>query len=482
MRVAFVLTILLAAGCLGATTPKPDEPGAAALYKPDCTLGAPDGNWTETCVVKASPNPSPSKAEIDLVVNPKDPQNVVTAAKDLDRKASNCVWAVPEVSKDGGKTWTSVYIGGERNARKPGDPLYGWECITDPILAFNKDGVLFYSLQVYNYMTGGAGAAPLEGAPVSNAGSEILLARSKDGGLTWDKIVTEHVGDGTAIFHDYMRMAANPKTGTVYTIWNQLSVAVSQPVLVASADGGETVRPPVYFPQTDSPSGLGESAIFADNDGTVYVLFGGLNSGGDVYVATSTDDAQTFTAPTKVFSTKPIDSPLPNSTFRVGTSVEGAIDRSSGGHKGCLYAAWADGGKGHGDAEILAARSCDKGKTWTKPVRVNQDATASDQFMPRVAVDDAGAVHVAYITRAYDPGNKLLDAESAVSTDGGATWVATRLTTRSWDGDKGVHQDGFPFYGDYIGIDSAKGVTYVAFPDCATGVCEIGVAKIARAG
>ena len=43
------------------------------VYAPDCTLGLPDGNWTESCVVKASPNPSPSKAEIDLAVNPLDP-------------------------------------------------------------------------------------------------------------------------------------------------------------------------------------------------------------------------------------------------------------------------------------------------------------------------------------------------------------------------------------------------------------------------
>jgi hypothetical protein len=89
-------------------------------------------------------------------------------------------------------------------------------------------------------------------------------------------------------------------------------------------------------------------------------------------------------------------------------------------------------------------------------------------------------VHVVYMTRAYDPANKLIDAEEAWSADGGVTWHAERLTKTSWDGDKGVHQDGFPFYGDYIGIDSAGGKTYAAFPVCETGVCEIGVAKITR--
>lgn len=481
MRAATLgLVVLLLAGCLQAPGSSDSGGPAKPAYAADCALGAPNATWPERCVVLASPNPSPSKTEIDLAVNPKDPDNVITGAKDLDRAASSCVWAIPQVTKDGGKTWKSVYIGGKLSERQPTDPLFGWACITDPIMVFNKDGVAFYSLQAYNYQSGGAAATPVPGAPISNAGSAIILARSKDGGMTWDKMVTQHVGDGTAIFHDYMRMAANPKTGTVYTIWNQLSVAVSQPVLVASADNGETARPPVYFPQTDSPTGLGESAIFADNDGTVYVILGGLNSAGDVYFTSSNDDGQSFATPVKVFSVKLINSPLPNSKFRVGTSVEGAMDRTGGAHKGCIYGVWADGGKGDGDSDILASRSCDKGKTWSKPVRVNQDATKSDQWMPRVAVDDQGAVHVVYMTRAYDPGNRLIDAEEAFSTDGGETWTTLRLTTTSWDGDKGVHQDGFPFYGDYIGIDSAGGKTYAAFPDCVTGTCEIGVARILR--
>mgnify|MGYP003296292659 CR=1 FL=1 len=196
------------------------------------------------------------------------------------------------------------------------------------------------------------------------------------------------------------------------------------------------------------------------------------------YLAVSTDDGATFSTPVKVLSPKPIKSPLPNATFRVGTSVEMAVGREASGY--CLHAVWADGAKGDGDADVLASASCDKGKTWSAPVRVNHDTTASDQFMPRVAVGDDGTVHVVYMTRAYDANHTLVDAEYAYSTDHGATWATKRLTTVPWSGDLGVHQNGFAFFGDYIGIDSQGPRTYASFPDCATGVCEVAVAAIVK--
>lgn len=483
--VVLVLALLVvAAGCVTSTPPTPTTPtpGALTIYAPDCSIGNPDGNWTQACVARASPNPSPSKTEIDIAVNPKDPQNVIVGSKDLDRSASDCVWAVPQVTHDGGKTWKSVYIGGKMADRKPGDALFGWECITDPIMTFDKNGVAHYSLQAYNAGTGGA-TTPVPANPLglgSSVGSAIIMASSKDGGDTWPDFVTLHAGEGTAVFHDYMRMASNPKTATVYTIWNQISVVASVPVLVAVKSGSATPQPPVYIPVPEAGASAGESAIFADNDGTVYVILGGQNSGSNAYLTTSTDDGATFSAPVKMFEVKPINSPLPNAKFRVGTSVEGAIDRSTGSHKGCIYTTWADGSKGDGDADVVSSHSCDKGKTWSNATRVTHELAPSDQFMPRIAVGNDGTVHIAYMTRAYDGANKLIDAEHAYSTNGGVTWATKRLTTKSFDGDKGVHQDGFPFFGDYIGIDSQGPRTYIGFPDCETGTCEIGVAAIVR--
>ena len=473
MRWPLALAALLLAGCAApVTTPDVAAPPGTVAYAPDCGLGTAGGAWTEPCVALASPNPSPSKAEIDIAVNPKDPSNVVVASKDRDKLGSSCVWAIPEVSKDGGRTWKSVYIGGKLAERKPGDALFGWGCVTDPIMVFDKNGVLYYTLQVDSFGRGyGPDAVFGEGQPFY--GTEIVLARSKDGGLSWDKLVPFHAGDGTAVYQDYMRRAANPKTGSVYTVWNQISGVASVPVLVATRDGGETASAPVYVPSPEPGGSLGESGIVAAPDGAVYLLLGGPNSGNGVWLATSTDDARTFSTPVKVFTVAPIPGKLANSKFRAGTQVELAMDAN-----GTLYAAWAD--YASQDADVLVSSSADKGRTWSAPVPVHAPSKA-DQWMPRVTVTSDGVVHVAYMTRAYDPANRLMDAEHAYSTDGGATWNATRLTRQSFDGDLGIHQDGFPFIGDYIGISSAGTVVYAGFPDCATGVCEIGVAKLSRA-
>lgn len=471
--VPLVVLVVALAGCSTTpTTPTPQGPTAPAslVYAPDCTIGG--GAWNESCVALASPNPSPSKTEIEIAVNPTDPLNVIVASKDLDQLASDCVWSVAQVTHDGGKTWKTVYIGGKKADRLPTEPLYPWACITDPIMAFDSKGVVYYTLQAYDL----AQKTPL---PVGSTGSAMFLARSTNGGDSWDKIIVLHAGEGTAVFHDYIRMATNPKTGSVYSVWNQISLAVAAPVLVASRDGGETAAPPVYITSPENPGNLVQQSIAAANDGTVYVILG---AGADVFLATSTDDGMTFSAPAKIFSVNLIGSTLPGSTFRTFTAVELAVDKSDGPFAGCLYAVWSDAGAGAGDADIHSSRSCDKGKTWSEASRVNRDPTKSDQFMTRVVVDNEGTVFAAYMTRAYDPANKLIDAEIAYSTDGGATWTAKRLTQTSFDGDLGIHQDGFPFFGDYIGLDSTQGRTYMGFPATTTGVAEIGVASLAKQG
>jgi hypothetical protein len=480
-----LLLVALLAGCTGSTTTTssdPTGPAATGPYRLDCGLS----NWNETCLVRASPNDSPSKAEIDVAVNPADPNNVFVASKDLDRKASDCVWAVGQYTKDGGRHWNTTYVAGPAAERSPGNPLYGWHCITDPILQYEPDGTLHYALQAYKFNPANLPTVqdPLLGAAVPPEMGYMFHAISHDGGATFPTILIMHAGDETAIFHDYMRMGHNPKTGTVFTIWNQLSPGLgSIPVLVAVKHGQATGQAPYYFPHlanaqdaTGQGASLGESAVVGAKDGTVYAWLSGFNSGGRAVLATSTDDGTTFTQPKQVWTFTEMDG-LKNAKFRTGTSVELAVDNSGGPRDGCLHAVW--GGKESGtvgQSDVYARTSCDKGATWSAPTLVNTLHRGDAQFMARVSVDGHGTVHALYLTRAYDPAGKLLDAEHAYSTDGGATWAQERLTGVSFDGDLGIHQDGFPFIGDYIGIDSVGDDTWMGFPHTMTGRAEIAVA------
>lgn len=478
-----LVTALVAAGCL-APDDEPDDGSSATpppSYRLECAIADGNASWPEACLAMASPNPSPSKTEIDLAVNPTDPENVVVASKDNDPLASDCVWAVAQASLDGGESWTTSYLGGKLDERAPGDPLWGWRCITDPIMAFDAAGTLYYSIQAYDHtIRDNQVPDPIADAlPVGPTfGSSILAARSTDGGVTWDKYVTLHVGDGSSVFHDYMRVLVNPATQTYHTIWNQFTQpATVIPVLVSWDGAADAARPPTYIPVPDVPMGTTMAGFAAKTDGTMFVL---IDAGDVGYLTSSTDDGQTFSAPTLIEQTRRV--PLARQAFgpdafRTTGSYELAIDNSGGARDGWLYATISD--YANDDANLYLTRSEDGGATWTEKVLMHPgNLSEGFQWMTRPYVDRLGTLHAVYLSTQRDPEHQLIDAWWAWSEDGGQTWNNTRLTDVLSDGNLGVHQDGFAFYGDYVGIGGAGDYVYMGFPSTATGVAEIAVAKV----
>ena len=486
MRTLLVACIaVVVSGCVtppdAAGEDAPQAPGLAG-YTRVCDIAVTNETWTEPCLALASPNDSPSKTEIDTVVNPADPDNVVTASKDLDPTASKCVWSVAQVTKDGGRTWTTSYVGEQTADRQPTDKTYGWQCVTDPIMAFDADGTLYYSLQAYDHTLEGSDVpAPLSDA-VGVVGSSILAARSTDGGLTWDKFVTLHVGDGANVFHDYMRVLVNPATGTYHTVWNQFTGPAGVVPVVVSWDGTrDAALPPTYVPVPESPRVSTMAGFAAANDGTIYLL---LDVGNDAYLTKSTDDARTFSAPAlieELHGQRIERQALGDDAFRTTGSYELVVDNSGGERDGWLYATIS-----HCDAtldcDIYVSRSEDGGETWSEKVLVNDGAHQPGlQWIPRPHVDRLGGLHLLYFDNSRQ-GGTMLDATWAVSTDGGLTWNNTYLTATPFDGNLGIHQDGFPFIGDYNGIGGAGDHVFMSFPTTITGRAEIAVAKVKLPG
>ncbi|MHB8606233.1 MAG: sialidase family protein [Thermoplasmatota archaeon] len=484
MRAALAaVLVLLLAGCIGLPFPKPGGGTSALVYVQDCSIRADD--WPDACTARASRTQGP-KEEIMLAVNPKDAANVVIGSKDLNPDSSNhCVWNGLAVTKDAGRTWHDVTIGGTFASRTPDSSYYGFACNTDPDLAFARDGSLYYLVEMYNF--GAEQAQGPTGANQYQPGWKFVLARSEDGGFTWPTTTVLDTSPGIVAVLDYSRQTVSPKTGTVVSAISTFSdlnayqsVAPYSVVSVVAtrAKGTQADAPQIVAPAPSDPTSgppnveIGDVAAAPDGSFTMLLMTSAYDKTTDAWLARSTDDAKTWSAPTKAFTLHATGRYANNTKFRTGSHLELAY-----GLDGSLYTTYAANDTGNSD--VFVRVSHDNGATWSAPVAVGADAAKHAQFHPNVAVTSDGGVHLLFFDRAYDAADRLLDITYAESLDGGANWTTKRVTSESFDGDLGRHQTGIPFIGDYLGIDAVGHDVWLGFPDTVTGTSVIAAAHFA---
>jgi hypothetical protein len=130
--------------------------------------------------------------------------------------------------------------------------------------------------------------------------------------------------------------------------------------------------------------------------------------------------------------------------------------------KNTLVVTWAD--YSNGDIDVFSAISRDRGKHWTTPRRVNNDAlhNGRDQFFQWLAVDPTdGSQNVIFCDRRADPANRSYYITLARSTDGGITFQNYAWSTHPSD-PKDI------FMGDYMGIAANGGKVYGIWARTAT--------------
>lgn len=138
------------------------------------------------------------------------------------------------------------------------------------------------------------------------------------------------------------------------------------------------------------------------------------------------------------------------------------VDRSDGPHQGRVYVNWTDDRNGADDNDVWLVHSDDKGKTWTDPIRVNDDPAGAQQFFTWMAVDDVtGHIHIVFYDR-RDAMQKYPDVRLkpswntevylASSYDGGTTWENLKVSSQSFRPDPKL------FFGDYNNISAYDGV------------------------
>lgn len=250
----------------------------------------------------------------------------------------------------------------------------------------------------------------------------------------------------------------SPYAGSLYVGWTEFTLTKSVIQFSRSKDGGITWSTPFEIssheglPRDDNGSVEGFAAAAAPN-GLLYAVWA---DGDSIVLATSRDGGITFTPSRKILDVAP-------PYFQ----VEG-VERSNGfpqiaidPHSGKVFVTWAD--YRNGDVDIFCATSADRGRNWSRPVRVNSDPlhNGADQFFQWLAVDASdGSADVVFYDRREDPTNRRATVALARSTDGGQSFANYSWSETPFD-------PAGAFLGDYTGLAALDGRVYGAWTETA---------------
>jgi hypothetical protein len=432
--------------------------------------------------------------ETTIAVNPKNARNIVAGANDYrvccDFQGLNDGTGWAYYSFDRGRTWRNVQLPG-LTAQTGGTGFFATvDSAGDPVLAFGRDGTVYYANIVFSRLDPSSGVA---------------VSRSRDGGRTWS-LPTLLVGDkNEQVFHDKEWIATSPR-GDVTVTWTKFAYdaagnyLASPIVATTSTDRGRTFGAQFTVSDATHPFNQG-SQIDYDRWGRMYVAYEAASPTTD-YRTDALALAQRG-AKDSSFSTRELArvyddldcypvfadrQTLTNEHFRINSYPAMDVDAVTG----LVVIAWTDdqgaGTCGTGRDSFTGTTSnqvklvVGARGTFTRAFRITPGA--ADKVFPGVAVV-RGRVAISYYTRGYrstnpacywktpdapTPGNAVertstsvcLDYAARTSVDG---FRAERRLTSEGSNPYIQFADG-SFIGDYTQAAAGPdGAVYAAWTD-----------------
>ena len=287
----------------------------------------------------------------------------------------------------------------------------------------------------------GTGVVPLQ---------QIVVMRSRDGGKTWGGVTPGDnlpfpISQKTLIGGIGCHVAIGPK-GEVYATWydNQLS---------ALMQAKSSNRGVLWTPAAPIAGIAGVNEAFAGEAfRNLSIPTSAVDNNGTVYVAVASRNAQ--------------GNPLLPNLFALGKAIKAGTvstkalqgllaQKKANNVAGKDYKAGGDGLGPMSGSDIILFKSTNGGRSYSKPVRVNQDPVNgdADQFQPWMAVTESGQINISFFDRRNDPSNYFIDTWLARSEDGGRTFTDRRASARMWDPAVNAPTSvSGKFIGDYQGL------------------------------
>ncbi|MFL5740171.1 MAG: T9SS type A sorting domain-containing protein [Flavisolibacter sp.] len=250
-----------------------------------------------------------------------------------------------------------------------------------------------------------------------NTPNNLLLFRSDNGGHTWLPPVN---ATPPGSFEDRQSMAVDnfsgAGNGNVYVVSRRFSAPGNQGInFYRSIDHGNTFGPSLG---TNIVFGQQGSFVTVGPDHAVYVFWYDNSAGASIMMRKSTDLGLTFN-PTITVATGLIgglNGDMGLVGIRQGTTIPGNFRSNEFPYavvnpvNNQIYVAFNNRGPGFDKADIFLTSSINGGSSWAPPMRVNDDATITDQWVPSLAVTpDGSTLGVFYYSRQEDLGaNNLI--------------------------------------------------------------------------
>jgi hypothetical protein len=419
-----------------------------------------------------------SEVEPWIDVNPTDEDNIVGIWQQDRWSNGGARGLVAGVTENGGTSWTKVVI--PKVSQCSGGP---YDRASDPWVTFSPNGDV-YAMSL--------------SASADLRRSAMLVNKSTDGGLTWSDptVLIDETSDFN--FNDKNSMTADPTDSDfAYAVWDRIRhPAQSHEDPDFNALHAFSFRSDIMFSRTTNGGASWEPAraIFEPKanlftignqiavlpDGTLVNAFflirgAGLQPSLNQYreaVIISTDKGVTWSQPIIVdrHVIASVRDPDTGQAHRTGDIIpDVAVDMDSGD----MYVVWQDG-RFTGRAAVALSKSTDGGRSWSRPIKVNQTpllGNRNDQaFTPSVHVADDGTVGVSYYDFRKNAAGGGTDTDHWLAHCHAATedctlassWDdETRVTAVSFDSRLAPVARGF-FLGDYLGLDSF-GNTFTPF-------------------
>lgn len=332
----------------------------------------------------------------------------------------------------------------------------GFSILGDPVLTFDSLGVATYAQLYQNGSTYG-----------------IVVTRSTNKGVSWSGAY--NVASTTVGLSDKEWIAADqtagPYSNNLYLGWRQFGASGMR--FVRSTNGGVNWSLPMSF------TGNQGAYVAVGPNGSIQggsVYFAAFNNN-NILVSRSTDGGVTFGS--QVDATGSF-TPAGNicagrntvkDCIRTNAFPKVAADNSYTSTRGNVYAVYEVNPVGADIADVYFVRSTNNGQTWSIPVKVNDDATTTDQWLPAISVDNkTGKIFISWYDSRVDPANNLLTrVYGTVSTNGGVSFTQNEAISNVSFNPNNMRQSqgsGQAFYiGDYFGIAAIGNTSYAVWMD-----------------